>query len=100
MGLHADGGAMMTKPYIAGGAYIKRMGQFCSTCIYKPTQRVGDQACPFTTLYWDFLDRNQVTFASNHRMSQQFAGLRKLSDLDEVRIRAHEVLDGLSNGEI
>ncbi|CAB4621699.1 unannotated protein [freshwater metagenome] len=100
MGLHADGGAMMTKPYIAGGAYIKRMGQFCSTCAYKPTQRVGEQACPFTTLYWDFLDRNQESFAGNHRMAQQFAGMRKLSDIDEVRTRAQEVLTGLSTGEI
>ena len=100
MGLHADGGAMMTKPYIAGGAYIKRMGQFCSTCVYKPTQRAGEQACPFTTLYWDFLDRHQETFATNHRMAQQFAGLRKISDIDEVRSRAQHVLTGLSAGQI
>ena len=65
-----------------------------------PTQRVGKQACPFTTLYWDFLDRNQESFAGNHRMAQQFAGMRKLSDIDKVRTRAQEVLTGLSTGEI
>jgi deoxyribodipyrimidine photolyase-related protein len=100
MGLHADDGVMMTKPYIAGGAYIKRMGQFCNDCEYKPALRVGDQACPFTTLYWDFLDRNQSVFAGNHRMVQQFAGLRKLNNLDEVTARAQEVLSGLSQGTV
>jgi len=100
MGLHADDGVMMTKPYIAGGAYIKRMGQFCGDCEYKPALRVGDQACPFTTLYWDFLDRNQSVFAGNHRMVQQFAGLRKLNNLEEVKARAQEVLSGLSQGTV
>ncbi len=100
MGLHADHGTMMTKPYVAGGAYIKRMGQFCAGCIYKPTERTGSTACPFTTLYWDFLDRHQEEFSKNHRMMQQFAGLRKLNDLEDVRARAQEVLTGLEEGTI
>ncbi len=100
MGLHADGGAMMTKPYAAGGAYVKRMGRFCSGCAYEPSKRTGDTACPLTTLYWDFLDRNRESLRGNHRMAQQFAGLDRLSDLDEVRTRAREVLNGLSAGTI
>jgi len=100
MGTYADGGVLMTKPYAAGGAYIKRMGQYCKGCAFDPTKRTGEDACPFTTLYWDFLDRHQGTFARNHRMAQQFAGLKRLSDLDEVRARAATVLDGLSAGVI
>jgi deoxyribodipyrimidine photolyase-related protein len=100
MGLHADGGTMMTKPYAAGGAYVKRMGRYCKGCAYDPTKRTGDTACPLTTLYWDFLDRNRETLRGNHRMAQQFAGLERLSDLDEVRARARDVLDGLSAGTI
>jgi deoxyribodipyrimidine photolyase-related protein len=100
MGAHADGGILMTKPYAAGGAYIKRMGQYCKGCTFDPTKRTGETACPFTTLYWDFLDRHQGTFARNHRMAQQFAGLKRLSDLDEVRERAQQVLTGLSAGLI
>jgi deoxyribodipyrimidine photolyase-related protein len=100
MGLHADGGAMMTKPYAAGGAYISRMSTYCKGCAYDPKLRVGDTACPFTTLYWDFLDRHKETFVKNHRMSQQVFGLNRLKDLPELKQRAQEVLDGLSNGTI
>ena len=100
MGVHADGGQMMTKPYAAGGAYISRMSNYCKGCAYNPKLRTGDTACPFTTLYWDFLDRHKETFVKNHRMSQQVFGLNRLSDLPEVKKRAEEVLKGLSNGSI
>ena len=100
MGVHADGGAMMTKPYAAGGAYISRMSNYCKPCVYNPKLRTGEDACPFTTLYWDFLDRHKETFAKNHRMSQQVFGLKRLSDLPELKERAQEVLEGLSEGLI
>ncbi len=84
MALYADGGRMSTKPYAAGGAYIKRMSNFCGSCRYKPTVRVGPTACPFTAGYWAFLDRNDERLAGNHRMAQARAGLRRLSDREEV----------------
>jgi len=100
MGVHADGGKMMTKPYAAGGAYISRMSNYCKTCVYDPKLRIGASACPFTTLYWDFLDRHSETFAKNHRMSQQIFGLKRLNDLPELKVRAKEVLKGLEQGKI
>ena len=100
MGVHADGGKMMTKPYAAGGAYISRMSNYCKGCTYNPKLRIGESACPFTTLYWDFLDRHKESFAKNHRMSQQVFGLNRLSDLPELRVRAQEVLKGLEAGKI
>jgi deoxyribodipyrimidine photolyase-related protein len=100
MGLHADGGQMMSKPYAAGGAYISRMGNYCKSCVYDPKLRIGPTACPFTTLYWDFLDRHKETFVKNHRMSQSVNGLKRLSDLDELRVRAQDVLQGMDKGEI
>lgn len=100
MGVHADGGKMMTKPYAAGGAYLNRMTQSCKGCKYDPKLRVGENACPFTTLYWDFLDRHKDVFVKNHRMSQQVNGLKRLSDLPELKVRAQEVLEGLSAGTV
>ena len=100
MAVHADGGQLMTKPYAAGGAYLNRMTQHCKTCIYDPKKRVGDDACPFTTLYWDFLDRHKERFAKNHRMSQQVFGLNRLSDLPQLKARAQQVLSGLDEGQI
>ncbi len=100
MALHADGGMMATKPYASGGAYINKMGDSCKGCRYNPKKRTGDDACPFTTLYWDFLARNADAFKSNHRMGQQLAGMRRLSDLDDVRERAVEVLVMLDEGTL
>ena len=100
MGVHADGGTMMTKPYAAGGAYISRMSNYCKPCVYDPKLRVGEKACPFTTLYWDFLDRHKDTFVKNHRMSQRIFGLNRLSDLPELKERAMDVLEGLEAGTI
>ena len=100
MGVHADNGVMMTKPYAAGGAYISKMSNYCKGCIYDPKLRTGDNACPFTTLYWDFLDRNQEEFAGNHRMSQQLFGIKRLKDMPEVKKRAQAVLAGLDKGLI
>ena len=94
MTLHADAGRMATKPYAAGGAYISKMSDYCKGCAYDPKKRTGPTACPFTTMYWDFLARHEAKFAKNNRMAQQYAGMRRLADLDAVRARASEVADG------
>jgi len=98
MALHADGGQMATKPYASGGAYINKMSDSCKQCRYNPRHRTGDTACPFTTLYWDFLARNEQALTGNHRMARQLAGMRRLSDLEDVRERAVEVLAALDQG--
>ena len=100
MSLHADGGQMATKPYAAGGNYINRMSDYCRGCRFDPTRRTGPDACPFTTLYWDFLDRARPQLAGNHRMGRQLAAASKLADLPEVRIRASEVLSLLDSGAL
>jgi deoxyribodipyrimidine photolyase-related protein len=100
MSLHADGGRLATKPYASGGSYISKMGNYCKGCAFDPKKRVGDDACPFTTLYWDFLERNRERFAKNHRMGQQLAGINRLNDLPELKVRAQEVLELLSRGEL
>jgi deoxyribodipyrimidine photolyase-related protein len=84
MSLYADGGQMATKPYAAGGAYINRMTNFCRGCCYKPTIRLGPQACPFTAGYWAFLHRNADALRSNHRLRNPYSTMGRLKDLEEL----------------
>jgi deoxyribodipyrimidine photolyase-related protein len=100
MALHADGGRMATKPYASGGAYLKRMTDHCGHCRFDPARRVGPDACPFTTLYWDFLARNEEHLRGNHRMGNQLASMRRLKDLAAVRERAVEVRARLAGGTL
>ena len=72
MSQHADGGAMATKPYVSGGAYIDRMSDYCSGCHYDKKQKVGERACPYNALYWDFFARNEGTLGNNFRLGMVY----------------------------
>jgi len=100
MALYADGGVLATKPYASGGAYIDRMSDYCTDCRFDRRQRVGDDACPFTTLYWDFIARHRDRWAKNHRMSRIVGNLDRLRDADEIPARAAEVLGRLDDGTL
>ncbi|NDF24344.1 MAG: cryptochrome/photolyase family protein, partial [Actinobacteria bacterium] len=100
MSQYADGGIMATKPYASGGAYIHKMSDYCKGCRYDRTKRTGDDACPFTTLYWDFMARHQDRFVRNPRVAQQVRAAQRLGDIDEVRQHAVTVLRRLDAGEL
>ncbi len=78
--LYADGGVVASKPYIASGAYISKMSNYCDRCKYSVSKKNGEKACPFNYLYWNFLDLNREHFAGNHRMGMMFATLDKMAD--------------------
>ena len=87
MSQYADGGLMASKPYAATGKYLQRMGPHCRGCRFDPALRVGERACPFTTLYWDFLLRHEATLAGNARMALQVKNLARLGEADRAAIR-------------
>ncbi len=88
MGLNADGGLTATKPYIASGAYIHRMSDFCQTCSHDPALRTGPAACPFTTLYWNFLIDHEAELKTNPRMSLALVGLTRIEPEERQTIAA------------
>ena len=93
MSQYADNGKMTSKPYVASGAYIKRMSNYCDGCRFKPDKSVGDDACPFTTLYWDFLMRYEDKFARHPRTALQW---KNLSRIDQpTRLKISELANGL-----
>ena len=87
MSQFADGGVMASKPYCATGTYIDRMSNACKGCRYDPEKATGPDACPFTTLYWDFLARHETLLAGNQRMTMQLRNLSRKAAADVRRIR-------------
>ncbi|MDW8405859.1 cryptochrome/photolyase family protein [Chloroflexus sp.] len=86
MGLNADGGRTATKPYIASAAYIDKMSDYCKGCFYDCKARVGPRACPFNTLYWNFLITHEERLRANPRLGPAVLGLRRLSAAEREAI--------------
>jgi deoxyribodipyrimidine photolyase-related protein len=88
MGLNADGGIIATKPYIASANYINKMGDACGGCRFNPKQRTGADACPFNTLYWNFLITHEARLRANPRSGPAVLGLKHLSADERVQFQA------------
>ena len=97
MSQFADGGRLGTKPYAGSGAYINRMSNYCKGCAYDVKKRVGEDACPFNALYWDFIDRNEKKLRGNRRMWQPYATWDRFGEETkaEVRAQARRILQSL-----
>ena len=93
MSQFADGGLLGSKPYVASGQYIARMSDHCRHCRFRPAERTGENACPFTTLYWDFLARHAQRFADHPRLRAQVQNLARLSDAERgaIALRADAI---------
>ena len=98
MSQYADGGLMASKPYVATGQYIQRMSPHCQGCRYDPALRSGGAACPFTTLYWDFLMRHEALLTKNARMALQVKNLARLSDTDRQAVQQRA--EAIRRGEV
>lgn len=93
MSQYGDGGVMASKPYVATGKYIQRQGNHCKGCRFDPAEATGQTACPFTTLYWDYLLRHESSLRGNNRMVMQLKNLTRLDAQrrKEITARASEI---------
>ncbi len=94
MSQYANAGGFTSKPYIAGGAYISRMSNHCQSCTFNPKLTSGETACPFSSLYWDFIGRHLETFKNNPRMGIPISNWNKRDPIERQAIleRSREVL--------
>ncbi len=101
MGLYGAG-VFATKPYAASANYVDKMSDYCSDCPYYKTKTTGESACPFNALYWDFLDRNESSLRSNHRMGLMYSHVDNKGDEEwaEIRERAEEIRTMAREGEL
>ena len=88
MSQFGDGGLVGSKPYVSSGAYINRMSDYCRHCRYDVTKRVGEDACPFNALYWDFLARHEEKLRPNRRLAMPYRTWDRQSDADRRATRA------------
>ena len=100
MSQFADGGLLATKPYVSSAAYIDRMGDYCKGCHYDKKARIGERACPFNALYWDFFQRNVAKFGNNPRIGMVYRQLEKMdpaavTELQDQARKVKENVDGL-----
>lgn len=87
MSQYGDGGVMASKPYVATGKYIQKMSNYCAACPKDPKKRIGSDACPFTTLYWDYLLRHEKKLRKNQRMSLQVRNIDRIDEAERTAIR-------------
>ena len=86
MSQYADGGIVATKPYISSGSYINKMSNYCKGCYYKVNDKTGEKACPFNSLYWNFLHAKRDLLQNNNRMSMMY---RLLDKMDRETLTQH-----------
>lgn len=106
MSQFADGGVFATKPYVSGANYINKMSLFCSKCPFDPKKTLGEDACPFNALYWDFIDMTKRTQATRgsfaRRMGMMWSVWEKKSDEEKnaIRERANFVREQVRLGKL
>ncbi len=102
MALFGDGGLLGSKPYAASGKYIDKMSNYCAGCRYDPQQMLGETACPFNALYWDFFARNRDKLEANQRLPFVYSTWDKFAPERQngIKDQAASVLDRMAEGTL
>ncbi len=94
MSQFADGGKIATKPYVSSSSYINKMSNYCGDCYYNRNKKVEEDACPFNSLYWNFLDEKREQLGNNFRMKMMYSLLDKMDkqDLQNIKEKAQHII--------
>ena len=95
MSQFADGGKIATKPYVSSGSYINKMSNYCGDCKYNVKEKTSDEACPFNSLYWNFLDDKREQLESNFRMKMMYSLLNKMKPeaIHAMKVKAQNIIE-------
>ena len=95
MSQFADGGKIATKPYVSSGSYINKMSNYCGDCHYNKSKKIEDDACPFNSLYWNFLDDKREQLGNNFRMGMMYSLLDKMDKkaLQDIKKKAQHIIE-------
>lgn len=69
MSQFADGGKLASKPYVSSANYIHKMSNYCEDCHYSKSEKIGEKACPFNSLYWNFFITHKPKLEKNPRLA-------------------------------
>lgn len=102
MGLSQNQGRIASKPYISSGAYIKKMSNYCDGCYYNPKELTGERACPFNSLYWQYIADHKDRLKSNPRTSMMVASYESFSDekKESITHQTHSIIERLKEGNL
>ena len=95
MSQFADGGKIATKPYVSSGSYIDKMSNYCGTCAFNKKERTTKNACPFNSLYWNFLDEKKEQLSKIFRMGMMYKLLEKIpaTELAAIKAKATHIIE-------
>lgn len=99
MSQFADGGIIGSKPYVSSAAYIDKMSHYCKNCFYDKAKKVGDKACPFNSLHWNFYDKHEAKLAKNPRIGMMYNIWQRMESKAKADLlqQAEEYLNNIDN---
>jgi deoxyribodipyrimidine photolyase-related protein len=99
MSQFADGGKLASKPYVSTANYINKMSNYCEGCYYLKNEKVGNNACPFNSLYWNFFIANSQQLSKNSRLAIVNKQIRDMDPnlIEDIKLQAKKLIKNIEN---
>jgi deoxyribodipyrimidine photolyase-related protein len=99
MSQFADGGKLASKPYVSSANYINKMSNYCEGCHYSRNEKIGDNACPFNSLYWNFFVVNNKQLSKNPRLAIVNKQIQSMdsSTIKSIQMQAKKHIQNIEN---